>query len=292
MPATSGPLSPGPPAGQRQLPHHAARGRAASGPGRRICDLWRVRTKICGITRLDDAEAAIAAGAWAIGLNHWPESSRYVEAGTAEEIAVLVRRKIEVVGVFVNQSLGRIAEAVERGQLGYVQLHGDEGPSFCSEVARRTGAKVIKAFRVRSAAEVRGAEAYRTDFHLFDAYRPGTPGGTGESFDWELVRRRRSPRRGGIPAIVAGGLTPENIAEAIEASNPWAVDVAGGVEVEGRPGVKDHDLIRRFIDNANSAEDTEEAERTERQITPPDEDEGPPVRPAGPGAAPVDARPA
>lgn len=262
------------------------------GPGGRICDLWRVRTKICGITRLDDAEAAVQAGAWAVGLNHWPESRRYVEPAAAEEIAVLLKRRVEVVGVFVNASLGRIADAVERGQFGYVQLHGDEGPSFCAEVARRTGAKVIKAFQVRSAAEVRSAEAYRTDFHLFDAYRPGTPGGTGESFDWELVRRRRSPRRGGIPAIVAGGLTPENVGEAIAASNPWAVDVAGGVEVEGRPGIKDHDLIRRFIDNANSAEDTEEAERAERPEAPPEADEANDEGPAGRGPAPVDARPA
>ncbi len=164
-----------------------------------------------------------------------------------------MRRQVEVVGVFVNAKLDKIADAAEREQLAYVQLHGDEGPSFCAEVARRTGCKVIKAFRVRSAAEVRGAEAYRTGFHLFDAYRRGTPGGTGESFDWELVRRRRSPRRGGIPAIVAGGLTPENVGEAIRASNPWAVDVAGGVEVEGRPGVKDHDLIRSFIEAAHLA---------------------------------------
>ncbi len=214
-----------------------------------------MRTKICGITRYEDAEAAVQAGAWAIGLNHWPRSPRRIEPDTAEEIGALLRRRVAVVGVFVNATLGTIASAVEREQLGYVQLHGDEGPSFCAEVARRTGCKVIKAFRVRSAAEVRGAEAYRTDFHLFDAYRPRTPGGTGESFDWELVRRRPSPRRGGVPAIVAGGLTPENVGEAIRASNPWAVDVAGGVEVEGRPGIKDHDLIRSFIEAAHLAEE-------------------------------------
>jgi len=236
-----------------------------------------VRTKICGITRYEDAEAAVQAGAWAIGLNHWPESKRRVDRDVAEEIGTLLRRKVEVVGVFVNATLGTIATAAEREQLGYVQLHGDEGPSFCAEVARRTGCKVIKAFRVRSSADVRGATAYRTDFHLFDTYRPSTPGGTGESFDWELVRRRKSPRRGGIPAIVAGGLTPENVAEAIHASNPWAVDVAGGVEVEGRPGVKDHDLMRSFIEAAHLAEDPEDAGRNDLQPekTPEDERETP-----------------
>ena len=219
-----------------------------------------MRTKICGITRLEDAEAAALAGAWAIGLNHWPGSPRVIEPGVAEEIGAVMKRRVGVVGVFVNATLDEIAAAAERAELGYVQLHGDEGPSFCSEVARRTGAKVIKAFRVRSSAELRGAGAFHTDFHLFDAYRPGTPGGTGESFDWELVRRRRSPRSGGVPAIVAGGLTPDNVAQAIADSNPWAVDVAGGVEVEGKPGIKDHDLIRRFIDTANLADPDRDAE--------------------------------
>ena len=129
-----------------------------------------------------------------------------------------------------------------------MQLHGEEGPSFCSEVARRTGCRVIKAFRIRSAAEVRGAGAFRTDFHLFDAYLPGTVGGTGESFNWQLA----GARDGSIPTIVAGGLTPENVGEAIADSKPWAVDVAGGVE-DGTPGVKDHDLIERFIAKANEA---------------------------------------
>lgn len=213
-----------------------------------------MRTKICGITRLEDAEAAAQAGAWAIGLNMWRESPRYIDLADAAEIGAAMKRRLGVVGVFVNATLDEVTAAVEGAELGYVQLHGDEGPAYCAEVARRTGAKVIKAFRVRSSAELRGAAAYRTDFHLFDAYRPGTPGGTGESFDWELVRRRRSPRSGGVPAIVAGGLTPENVGQAITESNPWAVDVAGGTDAEGRPGIKDHDLIRRFIAAANDAD--------------------------------------
>ena len=207
-----------------------------------------MRTKICGITRAIDAEAAAHAGAWAVGLNFYPESPRCIDDAEAEEIGAALKRRTEVAGVFVNASLGRIASVAERCGLTLIQLHGDEGPAFCSETARRTGCKVIKAFRVRSSAEIRGAGAYPTDFHLFDAYRPGTVGGTGESFDWELV----GTRRGDIPAIVAGGLTPENVAEAIAASDPWAVDVAGGVE-DGTPGVKVVELIERFIARANEA---------------------------------------
>lgn len=207
-----------------------------------------MRTKICGITKYEDAGAAADAGAWAIGLNFSPESPRRIEVDAAEEIGAALKRRLEVAGVFVNAKLGRIAQIAERCELTIVQLHGEEGPAFCAEVGRRTGCKVIKAFRVRSSAEVRGAAAYRTDFHLFDAYRPGTRGGTGESFDWELVGARRDR----TPAIVAGGLTPENVAEAISVSRPWAIDVAGGVE-DGAPGVKDHDLLRRLIANANEA---------------------------------------
>jgi phosphoribosylanthranilate isomerase len=207
-----------------------------------------MRVKICGITRAEDAEAAALAGAWAVGLNFYPRSPRLIEVEEAELIGAVLRRRTEVAGVFVNAPLGRIAALAERCRLSLVQLHGDEGPSYCDEIARRTGCRVIKAFRVRSLAEVRAAGAYRADYHLFDAYRPGTPGGTGESFNWELV----GARKGGVPAIVAGGLTPENVGEAITASGPWGVDVAGGVE-QGVPGVKDHDRVAQFIAAANRA---------------------------------------
>jgi phosphoribosylanthranilate isomerase len=218
-----------------------------------------VQIKICGITRLEDAELAVSAGAWAIGLNHWEGSSRLIDGSEAERIGAAMKRRIELVGVFVNASLGEIAAAVDRESLTHVQLHGDEGPAFCAEVARRTGARVIKAFRVRSTAEIRAANAYRTDLHLFDAYRPGTPGGTGESFDWELLGARNA----GLPAIVAGGLRPDNVAEAIAASRPWGVDVGSGVEE--RPGVKDRDLLERFVEAANRAGAEQEAERERRR---------------------------
>ena len=128
-----------------------------------------------------------------------------------------------------------------------VQLNGEEGPSFCAEVARRTGVKVIKAIHVSSAADIHAAEAFRTDFHLFDRRSGGLWGGTGESFDWGLLRERRS----GVPAILAGGLRPENVAEAIATTHPYAVDVASGVEAE--PGRKDHATMAAFFEAAKAA---------------------------------------
>ena len=148
-----------------------------------------MKVKFCGITRAEDAREAVRLGAWAIGLNHWSGSPRRCDPATAAAISAELRRQIEIVGVFVNASLAEIAAAVENEQLGMVQLHGDEGPSFCAEVARRTGAKVIKALPVHSSADIQAAEAFRTDFHLLDAHIPGARGGTGASFDWELAAR-------------------------------------------------------------------------------------------------------
>jgi phosphoribosylanthranilate isomerase len=200
--------------------------------------------KFCGITNLHDGRQATRLGAWAIGLNHHPESPRFCEPQVAAEIGAALKRQLEVVGVFVNPTLGQLAAAAEDESLTMIQLHGDEGPAFCQEAARRTGCKVIKALRVRSGADIRVAEAYRTDFHLLDAHRPGTSGGTGESFDWGLLAGRRSD----VPLILAGGLTPENVGDGVAAARPFAVDVATGVEAE--PGVKDHALMAKFVESA------------------------------------------
>jgi phosphoribosylanthranilate isomerase len=209
------------------------------------------KVKICGVTRLGDAELAVELGAWAIGLNHWEQSPRCVDPARAAEIGQAMKRRCEVAGVFVNPTLDEVAEAVENETLTMVQLHGEEGPSFCAEVRRRTGAKVIKALRVRSAADVQAAEAYRTDFHMFDAHQAGTPGGTGESFDWELASGRRSK----VPLILAGGLRPENVAEAISVVRPFAVDIASGVESE--PGIKDPALLEALFEAVRGAVPTE-----------------------------------
>jgi phosphoribosylanthranilate isomerase len=199
------------------------------------------KVKVCGMTNLADATQAADLGAWAIGLIHHPESPRYVDPAAAEEIGAALKRRCEIAGVFVNSPMEDVVQAAERAQLTIVQLHGDEGPSFCIEAARRTGAKVMKAFRVRSGADIQAAEAFRTDFHLFDAYRGRAPGGTGESFDWELLADRRSK----VPMVLAGGLTPENVGEAIAAARPYAVDVVSGVEAE--PGRKDPERVERFF---------------------------------------------
>lgn len=201
-----------------------------------------MRVKICGVTNLDDAAEAVRLGAWAIGLIHFPKSPRRCEPAEAAGIGAAFRRKCEVVGVFVNPELEEVAKAVENAGLTMVQLNGEEGPSFCAETARRTGVKVIKAVHVASAADIHAAEAFRTDYHLFDRRGNGLWGGTGESFDWGLLKQRDSE----VPGIVAGGLRPENVAEAIRVTHPYAVDVASGVEAE--PGRKDHAAMTAFFD--------------------------------------------
>jgi phosphoribosylanthranilate isomerase len=206
-----------------------------------------MRVKFCGITNLDDAAEAVVLGAWAIGLIHFDGSPRCVEPGAAAEIAAAFKRKCEVVGVFVNPTLEEVDQAAENADLTMVQLNGAEGASFCAEVARRTGLKVIKAIHVASAADIHGAEAYRTDFHLFDRRGKGLWGGTGKSFDWGLLRGHRSE----VPAILAGGLRPDNVAEAVAVVHPYAVDVASGVESE--PGRKDHAAMAAFFEAAQPA---------------------------------------
>jgi phosphoribosylanthranilate isomerase len=198
------------------------------------------RIKFCGITSLDDAKRAVEAGAWALGVILFPGSPRRCALPDAERIAATLRRQAEVCGVFVNAPLDEVTGIADGIGLTLVQLHGDEGPSYCAEVARRTGAKVIKAARVRGRADINALEAFHTDFHLLDAHQPGRYGGTGETFDWELVRRRRTD----TPFILSGGLTPDNVAEAIEATHPFAVDTASGTEA--RPGVKDPEKLRAF----------------------------------------------
>jgi phosphoribosylanthranilate isomerase len=200
------------------------------------------RVKICGITRMEDALASVELGAWAVGMIFHPESPRRCDLEDAAAIASALRRRVEVAGVFVNAPLEEVLQTVENVPLTILQLHGDEGPSYCEEVRRRTGLKVMKAARVRDAAAVRALSSYRTDLHLLDAHVPGAWGGTGERFDWELAK----VHPGRPPLVLSGGLDPENVAEAIRIAEPYAVDVASGVEAA--PGVKDHEKLRRFLD--------------------------------------------
>ncbi len=206
------------------------------------------KIKFCGITRPGDADAAVAAGAWAIGLIQWPKSPRRCRLGVGVEIAATHRRHVQIAGVFVNPTLDHVTRVADEIGLTLLQFHGDEGPSFCAEAARRTGCRVIKAARVRSGADIQALTPFHTDFHLLDSYVPDLPGGTGETFAWELVRDhdRSGPRGAPVPVILSGGLTAENVGEAISVAHPYAVDVASGVET--RPGIKDHAALREFAD--------------------------------------------
>ena len=199
------------------------------------------RVKVCGITRHEDAELAVELGAWALGFILWPHSPRAADPGVAAGIGAALRRRTELVGVFVNATLDEVAQAAEALHLSHVQLHGDEGPVYCAEAARRTGAKVIKAVRVAGPADFQDLERFHTDFHMLDTAARGLRGGTGETWDWALAARRRRK----IPVILSGGLNAENVAAGIEAIDPWAVDVSSGVEAA--PGIKDPDKLAAFM---------------------------------------------
>ncbi len=204
------------------------------------------RVKICGITDLHDAELAVELGAWAIGMVFYEGSPRRCSTAQALEITTSLRRRVELCGVFVGASLDELAQLTEELGLSILQLHGDEGPAFCAEARRRTGARVIKAIQVAGAGDVRELERYHVDYHLADtrastADRRDLRGGTGETFDWSLLAARHSA----TPLILSGGLHPGNVAAAAELVRPYAVDTASGTE--RAPGHKDERKLREFF---------------------------------------------
>ena len=199
------------------------------------------RVKVCGVTNVDDALLATEHGAWAIGLIFHEPSPRACELPAAEDIGRRLKRAApEVVGVFVNRPLDEVAAIADACALSMLQLHGDEGPAYCDEAARRTGCKVMKAIQVRDKSSIRALRAFHVDYHLVDAHHPDLRGGTGETFDWDLVGKRRK-----VPLVLSGGLTPENVGEAIAATRPFAVDSASGTEAE--PGRKDPAKLEAFF---------------------------------------------
>ena len=199
------------------------------------------RVKICGITNLEDAQRASDLGAWALGLIFYPRSPRRCRRDAAAAISAALRRRTELCGVFVNATLAHVTATADAAGLSMLQLHGDEGPAYCAEAARRTGCRVMKAVQVRSGADLQAVGAFHTDFHLLDAHHERLRGGTGDTFDWELARRH-----GGTPPLVlSGGLRAENVAGAIDAVRPYAVDVASGTE--GEPGRKDPARLEAFF---------------------------------------------
>jgi phosphoribosylanthranilate isomerase len=208
------------------------------------------RVKICGITRPEDAKFAVEEGAWAIGLIFAEESVRRCDPATAAAIGEAFRRRVEVTGVFVNTPLDELVELADLCSLTMLQLHGEEGPTYCAEAGRRTGLKVMKAARVRDKSSVQALRAFRVgvDFHLLDSYVEGsTRGGTGATFPWELAKTRGA----GPPLVLSGGITPDNVGEAIEGVRPFAVDSASGTEAA--PGVKDPAKVTALIRAAEQA---------------------------------------
>ena len=210
------------------------------------------RVKTCGITTIDDARRCADLGAWAIGMVFWPGSARACPLGAAEEIGAALKRRLELVGVFVNAPLDELALVADRTGLPMLQLHGDEGPAYCREAARRTGCKVMKAVRVKDRAQVHALQPFHVDYHMLDAYVPGTPGGTGESFNWELARAHRSTAE----VVLSGGLVPENVGAAIRVVRPFAVDTASGTEAS--PGRKDPARVEAFFRAVEAADGARE----------------------------------
>jgi phosphoribosylanthranilate isomerase len=198
-----------------------------------------MRIKVCGITRYEDARAALDAGAWAIGFIFHRPSKRFIEPEEARRILERLPETTLAIGVFVDMPLATVNAIVKSVGLGGVQLHGAEGEPYAAAVEADL---VIKAFRIGPwfhAGKLRGYPGCRI---LLDAYRPDLPGGTGESFDWAVARRAGAVR----PIILAGGLTVENVEEAVRAARPDGLDISSGLE--SAPGVKDHAKMARFFD--------------------------------------------
>lgn len=209
-----------------------------------------VRVKICGITNPADAEAAVELGADALGFNFYERSKRFLEGDLdwLRGVALFVSR----VAVLVNTSSPEDAcHWREAGLVDAVQLHGDETPAFCQAVAAR-GVPLVRAVRVRDATSFIDAEQWGTRTLLLDACRPGTYGGTGEMLDWDLAARfvAEHPE---LRVVLSGGLTPDNVAEAVRRVRPFAVDVASGVEFPHDPRRKDPARVRDFIRAAKTS---------------------------------------
>ena len=203
--------------------------------------LW---VKICGVTREEDARAAVSAGASALGLNFVPRSKRFVDVALGRRLADSVRGEIELVGVIADESLERIHELVAEVGLDSVQLHGAEPPEFV-----RALPAAFKAIGIENASDVTAAQMFAGERLLVDAKSAGVTGGTGHAFDWHLVEGLARTRA----IILAGGLKPDNVAEAVRLVAPFGVDVAGGVEAEGEPRHKDPAKIVAFVENARRA---------------------------------------
>ncbi len=211
-----------------------------------------IRIKICGITNLADAKAAIDAGANSLGFNFYEKSLRRISTADAAQIRSTLPQEIEAVGVFVNAKPADINSLRAFVRFDAAQLHGDETPNIVSRVA--TSLPVIKAFRVDSSFSMSMFDQFPDVFaFLLDGARAGQYGGTGQTTDWDFARRAAADRR----IILSGGLKTENVAEAIRLVRPYGVDVASGLET--KPGKKDHARLKEFIDEVRRAQQQLEA---------------------------------
>ena len=197
-----------------------------------------VKVKICGITSLEDALTAVAAGADALGFVFHPASPRHISPQQAAEIIKLLPPFIQTVGLFVNEARDTVNSTADQCGLDVIQLHGEETPGYCDSVRRR----VIKAFRVKDITTLDSLLQYHVSGCLLDAWSPAAHGGTGQTFNWEIAAEAA---KRGHRIVLAGGLTPENVAEAVRRVKPYAVDVSSGVECS--PGRKDAGKIIKFI---------------------------------------------
>ncbi len=203
----------------------------------------RTRAKICGITRPQDIQSAVDAGADAIGLVFFPPSPRHVTIEQAQQLTSIIPPYVQIVGLFVNASAEDIQQVLEQIPLDVLQLHGDESPEQCQSIAAQCKRRWYKAIQVKPGldvvAEIQRYQTVGASAILLDAWHPELKGGTGHSFDWSKFPKLD------IPLILAGGLTPENIEEAIHTTQAFAVDVSGGVE--SAKGIKDQQRIERFM---------------------------------------------
>jgi phosphoribosylanthranilate isomerase len=202
-----------------------------------------VKVKICGITSVADGQAAAEAGADMIGLMFYERSPRHITLATGVDIARALPQFVVRVGVFVNQSEDLVLRAIAECGVSLLQFHGEEPPEFCTQF----GVMSMKAFRIRDAGSLVALPDYQTDAWLLDAFSPEAHGGTGAKFNWDLAIEAKKLGR---PIFLAGGLTPENVAEAVRRVQPFGVDVSSGVE--SAPGKKDYAKVRAFIQAAKS----------------------------------------
>ena len=198
-----------------------------------------VKVKICGITNVEDALAAIEMGADLLGFNFYPQSKRYVTPDQARAIIDKLPTFVDIAGIFVNAAGEHVRAVAKMCSLNWVQLHGDETPEYC-DALRWISAKVIKAIRIKDAADIETANTFYTDAILLDAFHPEEYGGTGQKFDWNLVRRLQTR------VFLAGGITPENAVEAVEVG-AYGIDICSGIE--SGPGKKDHEKMQKLFDN-------------------------------------------